>query len=670
MNKSVIYWKWEDSTLDSDIVGSIHDLCSRMNAQTVFLGLHWIKRRLDDKKLLDALSLCSSELHKLGRKLVVEVCPRNEGASFSKQHPKETAYLTTASESTLDDNGRGQLVIDTGAVPHYWRIADQKKPVLLAAFTLEKWKEHKFKANSCIRSDQTVRLRELEESRTCLEVDAGREAAGSTAVVFVGIPQAIPDLASEHLAGFYGNLLDKVKGVGIDGVMSDEWGYDVILGVEKETGATEPPKKPSLYMEHITYSDNFAEYYKELTGDKLLEDLIYFYYEEEGNRQKSIKKVNAYHKAFRKIMRSNDEAMYHLAKSKLGEETFYGVHPTWWGNNYLQNFEGFKNGYYWWEAIRDIAQTDEIVIMPIRTSLSHKWGSAYWYNMWYSMGTRDIKTYYKETWNNVRFGGRTHYLSYECPNESVVLELKPQGLLERIEEMDSVVRMIDSFQMASPDCRVLILYGMENSLNWFYNDQAAPPWRPRHKILSSVLECTDQIFKHFLCDLVPTSEIENGSLKVMNGKVSYGTQDYDAVILLAPNSLNSSCFEFLSKLNVSRLIVAGEAHEYDNGLKLMDSHLKLLEKGVRIQELYSPEEIISLLKEWNISPNRFEKGCVLQDGSLIFTADGNDALHNPLSVHENYHDLTIDFEGEDMLYIHKTDGNYQVIYPVGTCSFK
>ncbi len=670
MNRSVIYWKWEDSTLDSDIIGSVHDLCSRTAAQTIFLGLHWIKRRLDDEKLLYTLKLCSSELHKLGRKLVIEVCPRNEGASFYEQYTEKTAFLTTATEVTLDERGQGQLVMDTSAVPHYWRIADCKKPVLLSSFLLEKREEHKFKTNSCFRADQSVRLNALDESHTFIEMDAGSEAAGKTAVVFIGIPQAIPDLASEHFPEFYSHLLDKVKDVGIDGVMSDEWGYDVIIGVEKETGEAEPLKKPKLFMEHVTYSDNFAGYYKELTGEHLLDDLMYFYYEEEGNRQKSIQKVNAYHKIFRKIMRENDESMYRLAKSKLGKDTFYGVHPTWWGNNYLQNFEGFKNGYYWWEAIRDIAQTDEIVIMPIRTSLTHKWGSSYWYNMWYSMGTRDIKTYYKETWNNVRFGGRTHYLSYECPNETVVLELKPQGLLERIEEMDAVVRTMDAHQMASPDCRVLILYGMENSLNWFYNDQAASPWYPRHKILSAVLECADQIFKHFMCDLVPTSEIENGSLIVTDGKVKYGTQDYDAVILLAPDSLNSSFFAFLSELDASRLIVAGEAHEYDNGQELMDSDLKLLEKGVRIKELYSPEKIVSQLKQWDVSPNRFENGCVLQDGTLIFTADGNDALHNPLSVHERFHDLVIDFEGEDMLYIYKKDGKYQAIYPVGTCSLQ
>ncbi|MDE6274771.1 MAG: hypothetical protein K2L87_06980, partial [Clostridiales bacterium] len=78
--------------------------------------------------------------------------------------------------------------------------------------------------------------------------------------------------------------------------------------------------------------------------------------------------------------------------------------------------------------------------------------------MWYSMGTRDINTYYVETWRNLRFGGRTHYLGYECPNEAVVLELKPQGMLESIEDMDARVRMYDGV-VSQPDCKLLLLFG-------------------------------------------------------------------------------------------------------------------------------------------------------------------------------------------------------------------
>lgn len=667
-NKSIIYWKWEDSTLDSDLIAKIDDLCNRTEMSTVCIGLHWLKRRYHDQKVFDALSRCSEELHKRGRSVVVEACPRNEGAAFFEKFPKDIGYVTTATEISLDSQGKGETVIDTTGIPHYWRMIEYEKPILLSAYTISKCGEYLFGQDSWQHAEKVVTLLPKDDNSTIVSVQAGQSSAGKSVVAFVGIPQPIPDLASERLPELYEEMLNHLKNANIDGVMSDEWGYDVIIRMEEQDNIDK--KKPEIYFEHVTYSKDFAKRYEDICDGKLLEDLLYFYYQEEGCREKSIQKVNAYHKTFRTIMSKNDEDMYALAKQKLGADAFYGVHPTWWGNNYLQNFEGFKNGLYWWEAKRDIAQTDEIVIMPIRTALTHKWGCDYWYNMWYSMGTRDINTYYRETWNNVRFGGRTHYLAYECPNEAVVLELKPEGLLESIEEMDAVVRTLDPYQKASPDCRVLVLFGMENSLNWFYNDQAAPPWYPRHKILSTVLECADRIFDQYLCDLVPTSEIVNGSLSVKDGRVSYGTQVYDTVVLLAPDSLNKTCFLFLSQIDKSRFIVAGEAQEYDDGRRLTAEDCAILDSGKRIMDLFSPDEIISLLQQWNISTNRFTNGCVLQDGSLIFTAEGKYPVHNPLTVQETYQDLCVDFEGEDLLYLHQQEGKYTPIYQKGTCTLK
>ena len=665
-NKSVIYWKWEDSTLESNLAAKVEDLCSRMDVGSVFIGLHWVKRAFRDPKLQEAVSLCAGELHKRGCRLIVECCPRNEAAAFFAAHPEDVAYVTTATELALDGEGRGSALVDTTPIPHYWRTAPQS-PALLRAFLMEKTGSHTYAAGSAEAADARTSLSPADGAHTRVAFDGGPEAAGKTAVVFIGIPQPIPDLASDAFSDFYAELLEPLRAAGADGVMSDEWGYDVIIRIEDESTDPDYYKKREIYFEHVAYTDNFARRYRQFSGRELRDDLLRFFYEEEGRRALCVRCVNDYHETFRDIMRRNDETMYALSKKILGPDAFYGVHPTWWGNNTLQNFEGFKNAFYWWEAKRDVAQTDEIVLMCIRTALAHKWGGNTWYNMWYSMGTRDIKTYYRETWNNVRFGGRTHYLAYECPSEAVVLELKPQGLLESIEEMDAEVRLLDPCQNALPDCRVLLLFGMQNALNWYYNDNPAPPWYPRHKVLSTVLETADRVFDDYLCDLVPTSEIENGSLFTDGGRVRYGSQEYDAVVLLAPDSLSPACFPFLEKLDASRLVVAGEAREFSDGTPLSAACRAVLDRGVRLEDLACAAEIKAVLKEWGIAENRFENGCVLQDGSLVFTADGENAVHNPLSVHIVHEGLRIDFEGEDVLFLQHENSTYNPIYPKGAC---
>lgn len=662
-NKSVIYWKWDDAAIESDLEGKIEDLCSRMDVGTVFIGLHWIKHRFHDKEVQDALRLCCRELHRRGIRLVSEACPRNEAAEFFEKNPGEVAYLTAATELTLDGNGHGETVVDTMQFPHYWRSTPQYAPVLINAFLFEKTGDNGFAEGSQRSARETVTMSAQDGNHTLVRVDAGAAWAGKTAAVFVGIPQPIPDLATNAFGDFYRGLVTSLQEVGADGVMSDEWGYDVIIKIEDPGDDPDFYKKREIYFQHITWSAGFARDYAAVCGRDLTEDLLRLFYS--GEPGESIGCVNAYHEAFRGIMRRNDEMMYDLCKEVMGPDTFYGVHPTWWGNNYLQNFEGFKNGFYWWEAKRDIAQTDEIVIMPIRTALAHKWGGDCWYNMWYSMGTRDIRTYFRETWSNVRFCGRTHYLAYECPNEDVVLELKPQGLLEQIEDMDSRVRLLDRVQNSMPDCRVLVLFGMQNALNWFYNDRSAAPWYPRHKVLTPVLECVDKIGQKFLCDMVPTTEIENGSLFADHGKARYGSQEYDAVVLLAPDSMKGSVYAFLEKLDPQRLIVAGGAERFSSGRPLTDRCKEVLDRGVRLDRFDAADEIMEILERWNIRPNRFENGCVLQDGSLVFTAEGKKAVGNPLDVEVVHEGISVSFHGEDVLFLKKDGERYLPVYPKG-----
>lgn len=665
-NKSVMYWKWEDETLGSDLRWKVNDLCNRFDLGSIFIGLHWIRHRFVDREVQDALKLVTEEFHRRGVRVISEACPRNEAATFFETHPDQVAYLTAATEITLDAAGCGTAEVKTPMVSHYWRTIEHVKPGILNAFLVEKTGKGTYAAGSAVEVCSAVSIEPGKETSQ-VRVNAGTEAAGKSVVVFVGIPQTIPDLASDAFGDFYARLLHTVKEAGVDGVMSDEWGYDVILEVENADSDPQAYRRRELYLEHLTYSDRFADYYRIQCGRNLKEDLLRLFYVEEGRRELSVRCVNAYHAAFRAIMRSNDDQMYELCKKILGPDAFYGVHPTWWGNNYLQNFEGFKNALYWWEARRDIAQVDEIVIMAIRTALAHKWGGNTWYNMWYSMGTRDIKTYYRDTWNNVRFGGRTHYLGYECPNEAVVLELKPQGLLESIEEMDERVRRIDAVQNAMPDCRVLMLFGMQNCLNWHYDDQVTPPWYPRHKVLTPVLQCADQVFAQTLCDLVPTTEIENGSLIADGGKVRYGTQEYDAVVLLAPDSMRACCYSFLQKVDPQRLIVAGEAHEFEDGTPLSAECLEVLNRGIRLTDLQCADQIKMILRNWGIADNRWSNGCALQDGSLIFTAEGEKPIGNPLSVHVTHGGLKMDFEGEDMLYVYRADGKYTAVCGSGSC---
>lgn len=392
--------------------------------------------------------------------------------------------------------------------------------------------------------------------------------------------------------------------------------------------------------------------------------MLHCYFAPVGAEHVRIAAINQYVSVLRGTMADNDREMMAAMKEILGPDKFYGIHPTWWGSVDSLNFEVFKNGFYWWEAERDIAQTDETVIMPIRTALAHKWGSFFWYNMWYSMGTLDINTYFKETWNNLRYGGRTHYHGYECPNEAVVLELAKEGMLEQLEEMDARVRQIEPYQTSQPDSRVLVLFGMEAVSNWKLCGKPHPNWTPQNVNLDLVLNTAAELYDTLIFDLVPTTEIANGSLVFQDGKVVYGTQDYDTVVLLFPESMDKSCFDFIRKLDAEKLLIYGNSTMYNDGLSLSEEHKEILDKAkVREDEVPEVSRIAEDILATGAAKNRFENGCIFQDGSAVFTGDGTKNKGNKLQVDCELSGHKIAFTGEDFLFIRLNDGQVEALTP-------
>lgn len=684
MNQSMICWKWDDSSIEGDYLAKARELAERFHGDTVCIAEHWVRRPFDDPKLLECLRECADYFHSIGKKLCVEACIRNEGERFFERFPKDVAWLSHMVETDLDGEGNAQVILDIEPVYHYWRVAGQNGPQkVLGAWTFDKCGEASYMPGSRKNIRDAVEIEISEKgggSEVCrqinygggikedaspvvntLRISAGKENAGKSAAVMVGTLQPIPDLASEHLMEYYTIMMEAAKSAHVDGVFSDEWGYDVILKIEE----VNPYDDNHLFLRHLSVSDAMAARYADrYPGYSLYEDLLELYYAPKGREEVSVAAINRYVGNLRAITAGNDLEMYDIMKKILGKDAFYGIHPTWWGSVDSLNFEIFKNGFYWWEAIRDIAQTDEAVIVPIRTALAHKWKSPIWYNMWYSMGTRDIRTYFRETWNNVRYGGRTHYHGFECPNEAVVLELRQPGLLEQIETMDSRVRMIEPWQTTQPDSRVLMLFGMEAVSNWRLCQVPHPNWAPQNKLLDKVLHTAAKLFDTLLLDLVPTSEIANASLKIKDGRAVYGTQTYDTVVLLMPESMDKSCYPFLASLDPQKLLVYGAYSCYNSGEPVSETDQKILERAFcQKTSIPSETEIAEHILATGVRANRWNNGCRFQDGSVIFTGSGEKNIGNELSVDTYIDGHHVQFHGEDYLFLRFDGKNVDVCTP-------
>jgi hypothetical protein len=666
-NRSIICWKWEDASLGDSLKAKALDLSKRFRGDLIFVMNQWMRRGFFDAEAAGYYRWYADFLHRQGKKLIVEACVRKEGADFFKIWPSERAWLMKLETVTLDEYGNGHLDAPVTPVSHYWRISGEHGPErVFGAWVFWPDGVDGYIPDSLHGIAARVFLEHGfgeagDPRKTCsLTISAGKEYAGMTAVVALGTAQPIPDPASPHLMEHFQKMADHCRDMGLDGMASDEWGYDVILKIETEN----PYDDRKLSLSHLSVSDAFAlRYQRAFPGHFLYEDLLHFFYHPADHREVKIAAVNRYLSVFRSIMRRNDEEMHRIVKETLGAGAFWGIHPTWWGSVDKQYFEVLKNAFYWWEASRDIAQTDENVIMPIRSALAHKWGSPYWYNMWYSMGSRDINTYFADTWMSFRYGGRTHYLGYECPNEAVVLEVKGNGMLEALEEMEERVRLFEAFQKSALDCRVLVLFGMEAVCNWSLGDRPMPPWVPESPPLYETLRLVHHLHDKLLCDLAPTTEIVNGSLSLADGIPRYNTQTYDAVVLLKPECMDAACYMWLRKLKTP-LLLFEDATMYNSSAPLSSEDRAWLTVHRTDADFPDADHVAGLLLNLGIAPNRVENGCVFQDGSLLFTAEGARHIDNPLRVAASLGGVDVDFCGHDYLWLSpKENGGWFAFSP-------
>lgn len=660
---NILYWKWGYPTFEgTNLEDGLMDIIRRSDFETLYVSFHHVNYPFSDAKMLDAIKKCNRILNVHGRKLLLDIDVRNEGKEFEKAYPGQKGLYSRFIEFELDQDGNGSLDVPNLLGRRTGRQAVNDPPAYIIngwAFSLQD--EKRYIPETLVNIRERTAIERIDAQNTRLSVRAGAQNAGKRVLIYPAIQSAIPDLFSPDLYTFYDTMFEHVKDIPLGGTATDEWGFDLMLQSGNER----------FYNRHFPFSPFMCKEYSKLTGRSMEEDMLYFLYAPADHEGMTMAAVSAYLEVLRAKMKENNDWFYAKSKEVFGPDTFVGVHPTYWGDATDFYLDVALNGLDWWEVKRDYAQTDELVLYPIRLALAHKWGGKVWYNMWYSMNTGKKETYFEETWVNARYGGRTHYLGYECPNEPGVLSLKGEGLLEEMNAMEAEIKKLNAFHNSQPDSRVLVLFGMEAVSCWNISDPGAREWRRNGGVLHKVLSFTKSLFESgYLCDLVPSSEIVNGSLRLSDGKAVYGTQTYDAVIFLLPEGIRKEAFTFLKEYYAvnQNLIVIGTCSQFSSGEKAAD-RFKGFTAGLKIHldNIERIDESVAILKKWNIAGNIFENGCLFQDGSAIFTTNGLKNVGNRLKVDTAVHGHRVEFEGEDFLAIDLAEDGEIQRFAAGKC---
>jgi hypothetical protein len=206
---------------------------------------------------------------------------------------------------------------------------------------------------------------------------------------------------------------------------------------------------------------------------------------------------------------------------------------------------------------------------------------------------RQVSAYDRSVWSHALAGGRINYHPvYPLPGpKRSSQELLLQGGLTRA---DCRVRLLNFITQSPIDCPVAVVFGHACAMNW-----AGPAYD------DVGLGLTNRLWQAgFYADLIPSSEITGGSLKVgPDGAVRYGPQRYAAVVLYHPEFEQPATAEFFRRAGGGRTAlfrVGGWSKDFDG--RPFDGQAALPTAMAEVEATGCADRLIAHLREHGIVP--------------------------------------------------------------------
>ncbi len=375
---------------------------------------------------------------------------------------------------------------------------------------------------------------------------------GRTACVIAAHTYLTPDVFAPHLIEFQRGIIQQYADVPLAGIMKDEWGFP-----PDHTGA------PA--HDRYWYSTVMAKAYAACSGGRdLVRDTLLMCAGEKGREREQQAAINRYFTLCRNRCATIEDDYYRAGKAAFGPQAFIVTHPTW--TPYPGPLEFRKNGLSWWDATRDIGQTDESTPYPCRTSLAKRWGYPLWYNQFYAKQT---EPYVREMWEGILSGGRLNvhplYPRFDLKIGERELLLLRSGLMAGMTRL----RMLDFITRAPLDCPVAVIFGHACAMNW-----AGPSYNRVGLEVASAL-CAEG----YPTDLFPSSLVGSPALRLdEEGYICLGPQRYRAVVLYHPEFCGKQEWSFFRRAAMGKTII------FQVGDWTCDSDLNPLNSGEAIRQ--------------------------------------------------------------------------------------
>ncbi len=593
-----------------------------------------------EPKVHDLIQQAVAYAHEKGLKISLDLDIRLARKAFQQRYPGElqemlrfqSVPLEAGKSSTIDikprdlhDHMTGNTI---GYVPLSGRIA--------RVFSYIPCKQG-IKAGTLIDITEKCSVLQEDEKGVAVSVPGSEGRVACLAAIFMHLSPAV---FAPHLDSFQRTIIAKYADVPLDGLSKDEWGY--------------PPCFPDEIAEYkdFWYSYWLAEHYAHQRGGRnFLRDCLLMHLGEEGKEQERQAAINLLHRIKYARNVEIEQQYYDLAKEFYGPHTIVTTHPTWVADPQATEYK--KHGLDWWAAKRDFAQTDEDAPYPVRSALAKKWSARpTCYNQYYSTEYND---YVEKLWQGAATANRlNHHPLYPNPHRLLMLERHTALLANTLMRGETRLRLLSQVTQSPLRCPVAIIFGHACAGNWAgpgYND---PGLKFTHSLWS----------KGCYADLIPSTEIANGALHIdKQGRIAYGVQAYEAVVLYHPQFESPQTADFFSQAahGTTKLFRIGEwsldpdARPFD-GTAALPKSMRQIEndpQGVKaVSEMLSaplqtpaPDGIPALTAQH-----------YRVDGTLVCTAGSIDnPAGAPIARHLSYGAHVLDVEAEGIFAIRLSD---------------
>ncbi|MBQ0031453.1 MAG: hypothetical protein KBT68_01485 [bacterium] len=519
-----------------------------------------------------------------------------DAGTYVIEDQSEAQGIAYESEATLDAEGFAS-VTETAK----WG-RNKIRPLrneLLAVYAFEKVGEGFHAPGSVVDVTSRARVVSRTSSMQTIEIDGGAALAGKSVYVLTAQYFNSVDQFGGAMARYQAKIMDSLADVPLAGLYLDETGY-MLLNTSGVGAGKAPPWRGRFY------SAAQADWWRTNRKVDLKRLLFEMRYAPQGDEGVRIRAINDYMEVMRTQPCRSEREMVRHQKRVWGEDVFLACHSTF--HNYLGDDEVWHTGCDWWDVPRDFGFTDEGIDYPTRMGVLFGAKEPFLLHMFYSKNAAD---YYHQIVRLLPFKGREFHHAYNDDVWGKGFKGNDMEFLGNIRRFDEEGRRLNALQAnVMPRMDGLVVFGMPALCNWYPDAKARNRWDIDGSL--RIQEKADELWKlGYRVALVPDSKIEQGVLRLENGKFIYNGRPFSHCVFLCPKYSKRCVYDFLNAASDAKmpLAVVGRA---DIDFKAQPASFRGLHYDV-----WSPKvaEAIGMRK------SAIPGGCVYDDGSFCLVSD-------------------------------------------------